>query len=205
MIDTSRLPLDENIAETRKIVDAAHKRGVAVEAELGQISGIEDVGDVDVESTLTAPEEARRFAIETGIDSLAIAIGTSHGATKFTGEPRLDFGRLRAIADLVDVPLVLHGASAVPAGALELAERFGAELPTARGVPEEFISRAISMGVAKINTDSDLRLAALGRMRQVLTEKPGLFNMYQLMGEVEAAIRSATEARIGLLSSGGKA
>ena len=205
MIDTSRLPLEENIAATREIVAYAHARDVQVEAEIGQIAGIEDLGEEKAEATFTVPEEAVRFAHETGVDSLTITIGTAHGAFKFTGEPRLDFARLAAIADIIDNPIVLHGASAVRSEDVAFAERYGARLPKATGIPHEFIQRAISLGVAKINTDSDLRLAALGRMRQVLTERPDIFNLYELMGEIEEAIRLSVEARIRLFGSDGKA
>ncbi len=205
MIDASLFPMAENVATTGEIIALARPRGVQVEAELGSISGIEDVGDQDVEETLTVPEEAVRFAAETGVDSLTITIGTSHGAFKFKGEPRLDFDRLAKIAGLIKNPIVLHGASAVREEDVAFAERYGAQLPKATGIPEEFIKRAISLGVAKINTDSDLRLAALGRMRQILTERPDIFNLYQLMGEVEGAIRDAVEARIRLFGSESRA
>ena len=205
MIDTSRLPLDENIAATREIVAYAHARDVQVEAEIGQLAGIEDLGDVSAEATFTVPEEAVRFVAETGVDSLTISIGTSHGAFKFRGEPRLDFARLTTIADLIDHPIVLHGASAISADAVAVAQRYGAQLPTAQGIPEEFIRRAVSLGVAKINTDSDLRLAALGRLRRVLAERPDIFNLYELMGEVEDAVRAAVAARIRLFGSDGQA
>ncbi len=205
MIDTSRLPLEENIAATREIVEYAHGRDTQVEAEIGQLAGIEDLGEVEAEATFTVPEEAVRFADETGVDSLTITIGTSHGAFKFKGEPRLDFDRLAAIAKLIDNPIVLHGASAVREEDVAFAERYGARLPKASGIPEEFVKRAISLGVAQINTDSDLRLASLGRMRQVLTERPEIFNLYQLMGEVEGAVRETVEARIRLFGCEGKA
>jgi fructose-bisphosphate aldolase class II len=204
MIDTSRLPLEENIAATREIVQYAHPRGVQVEAELGQLAGIEDLGEEEAEATFTDPEEAVRFVNETGVDSLTITIGTSHGAFKFRGEPRLDFERLSLIASATAVPIVLHGASAIPAADLALAEKYGATLPAARGIPEEFVRKAISLGVAKINTDSDLRLAALGRLRQLLAERPGLFNLYEMAAEVEDAIRFAVAARIRLFGSDGK-
>ncbi len=205
MIDTSRLPLEENIAATREIVEYAHPHGVQVEAEIGQLAGIEDLGEVSAEATFTVPEQAVRFVAETGVDSLTITIGTSHGAFKFEGEPRLDFDRLATIAGLLDNPIVLHGASAVCADDVAFAERYGARLPKATGIPEEFIKRAISLGVAKINTDSDLRLAALGRLRQVLVERPDIFNLYELAGEVEEALRATVEARIRLFGSAGKA
>jgi fructose-bisphosphate aldolase class II len=204
MIDTSRLPLEENIAATREIVDYAHTRNVQVEAELGRLAGIEDLGETEAEATFTVPEEAVRFVSETGVDSLTVTIGTSHGAFKFKGEPRLDFDRLAQIAKLIDQPIVLHGASSIPRQDVELAARYGARLPEAKGIPEEFITRAISLGVAKINIDSDLRLAALGRIRQVLTERPDIFNMYELLAEMEAAIRASVEAHIRLLGGEGK-
>ena len=188
MIDGSRHPLDDNIALTRGIVELAHGRGVQVEAELGSISGIEDLGDEDIAETLTAPSEAARFVAETGVDS-----------------PGLDFERLEAIAGLVAVPLVLHGASAVDEDEVARAEAHGAALPAARGIPAPFMRRAIGLGIAKVNTDSDLRLAALARTREPLDARPELFNMYELMGEVEAAIRQATRARIELLGSAGRA
>jgi fructose-bisphosphate aldolase class II len=141
---------------------------------------------------------------ETGVDSLTVTIGTSHGAFKFKGKPRLDFDRLAQIAKRIDTPLVLHGASSIPQEDVELAARYGARLPEAKGIPEEFVKRAVSLGIAKLNTDSDLRLAALGRIRQVLTERPEIFNMYELMGEVEAAIRASVEERIRLLGGEGK-
>ncbi len=204
MIDTSRLPLEENIAATREIVEYAHARDVQVEAEIGQLAGIEDLGEEEADATFTVPEEAVRFAYETGVDSLTITIGTSHGAFKFKGEPRLDFERLAGIAALIENPIVLHGASAVRSEDVAFAERYGARLPKATGIPQEFIKRAISLGVAKINTDSDPRLAALGRMRQVLTDRPDIFHPSELMGEVEEAIRSSVEARIRLFGGEGK-
>ena len=153
---------------------------------------------------LTDPDQAARFAAETGVDSLAVAIGTSHGAVKFSGPPRLDFTRLQEIAARIPQPIVLHGASSLPAEQVRFAERYGAKLPHAQGIPEEFIRKAVSLGIAKVNTDSDLRLAALGRLRQVLTERPDIFNLYELMGEMEGAIRRATAARITLLGGAGK-
>ena len=194
MIDASRESYDENVRDTRAIVSYAHPRGVHVEAELGTLGGIEDLG-----------EQAARFAAETEVDALAVAIGTSHGAYKFKGTPHLDFDRLQTISQHITQPIVLHGASSLPADGIALAERYGAKLPHAQGIPPELIRRAVTLGIAKVNTDSDLRLAALGRLRQVLTERPDLFNLYELMGEVEKAIREATLERIELLGSAGKA
>ncbi len=205
MIDASRETFEENVHETSDIVAYAHEHGVHVEAELGTLGGIEDVGEQEQKTMLTDPEQAARFAATTGVDALAVAIGTSHGAYKFHGTPRLDFDRLKEIAGRVEQPLVLHGASAMQQDAIAFAERYGAKLPDARGVPADMIREAIGLGIAKINTDSDLRLAALGRMRQVLTERPDLFNMYELMGEVEAAIKQETIERIRLFGTEGKA
>jgi fructose-bisphosphate aldolase class II len=205
MIDASRESFDENMRETRDIVAYAHARGVHVEAELGMLGGIEDLGEQAVRSMLTQPDDAVRFAAETGVDALAVAIGTSHGAYKFKGEPHLDFARLQEIATRVEQPIVLHGASSLPHDQVLFAERYGAKLPHAQGIPPELIQKAIHMGIAKVNTDSDLRLAALGRLRQVLVERPDIFNLYELMGEVEEAIRLATIERIHMLGSDGKA
>ena len=205
MIDASRESYEDNLRETRDIVAYAHARGVHVEAELGTLGGIEDLGEQAARSLLTDPEQAARFAAETEVDTLAIAVGTSHGAYKFKGEPHLDFDRLQDIAARVAQPLVLHGASSLPQEAILFAERYGAKLPHAQGIPAELIRKAVALGIAKVNTDSDLRLAALGRLRQTLAERPDLFNLYELMGEVEDAIRQATAERIRLLGSEGKA
>jgi fructose-bisphosphate aldolase, class II len=205
MIDASRQSFDENVRETSDIVVYAHARGVHVEAELGTLGGIEDLGEQSGRSMLTDPDQAVRFAASTEVDALAVAVGTSHGAYKFKGQPHLDFDRLREIASRVEQPIVLHGASSLPQDAVLLAERYGARLEHAQGIPPELIQKAVTMGVAKVNTDSDLRLAALGRLRQVLVERPNLFNLYELMGELEEAIRSATAQRIRLLGSDGRA
>src|SRR5215831_10771469 len=205
MIDASRQTYDENARETEHIVEYAHARGVHVEAELGTLGGVEDLGEQAARSMLTDPDQAVRFANETGVDALAIAIGTSHGAYKFKGTPTLDLARLREIAGRIAQPIVLHGASSLPAERVALAERYGAKLPHARGIPPELIRQAVALGVAKVNVDSDLRLAGLGRLRQVLSERPDIFNLYELMGELEAAIRQETAAHIGMLGSLGKA
>jgi fructose-bisphosphate aldolase class II len=205
MIDASRESFEENARETSEVVAYAHARGVHVEAELGTLGGIEDLGEQAVRSMLTDPDEAVRFARETEVDALAVAIGTSHGAYKFKGTPHLDLERLREIASRVAQPLVLHGASSLPRDGVALAEKYGAKLDEAQGIPPELIRKAVAMGIAKVNTDSDLRLAALGRLRQVLAERPDLFNLYELMGELEQAIRRATGERIRLLGGEGRA
>jgi len=205
MIDASRQTYDENMRETAHIVEYAHARGVHVEAELGTLGGIEDLGETAARSMLTDPEQAVRFAHETAVDALAIAIGTSHGAYKFKGVPHLDLERLTEIARRIRQPIVLHGASSMQPEGIALAEQYGARLPHAQGIPPELIRQAVALGVAKVNTDSDLRLAALGRLRRVLVERPDLFNLYELMGEVEQAIKAATVERIRLLDSAGRA
>ena len=172
MIDGSRFPLEENIALTKKVVEYAHARNVSVEAELGKLAGVED--DVKVhakDSTYTDPEEAARFIKETGCDSLAVAIGTSHGAYKFKGEAKLDFERLAEIKKAVnevagyDYPLVLHGSSSVPKEFVAKCNKFGGNLPDAQGVPEDMLAYASKNGVAKINIDTDLRLAMTSTIR----------------------------------------
>jgi fructose-bisphosphate aldolase class II len=205
MIDASRESFDVNLRETRDIVAYAHARGVHVEAELGTLGGIEDLGEQSLRSMLTDPAQAVRFAAETEVDALAVAIGTSHGAYKFKGEPHLDFDRLQEIASRVEQPIVLHGASSLPEKGVELATRYGAKLEHARGIPAVLIQQAVKMGIAKVNMDSDLRLAALGRLRQLLVERPDIFNLYELMGEVEQAIRLVTAERIRLLGGAGRA
>ena len=205
MIDASRESFDENLRVTTDIGAYAHARGVHVEAELGTLGGIEDLGEQSHRSMLTDPDQAARFAAATGVDALAVAIGTSHGAYKFKGTPHLDFDRLREIASRIALPIVLHGASSLPQADVLLAEHYGAKLDHAQGIPPELIQKAVTMGIAKVNTDSDLRLAALARMRQVLVERPSLFNLYELMGDVEVAIRRVTVQRIRLLGSDGKA
>ena len=205
MIDASRASFQENVEKTREVVAYAHARGVHVEAELGTLAGIEDLGEQAAGASLTDPAQAARFAEATGVDALAVAVGTSHGAYKFKGQPHLDLDRLREIAARVQQPLVLHGASSLPHADVVLAERFGAKLDHAQGIPAALIRQAIGCGIAKVNTDSDLRLAAIGRLRQALGERPEVFNLYELMGLMEAGIRDATMERIELLGSAGKA
>ena len=205
MIDASRASFEENVEKTREVVAYAHARGVHVEAELGTLAGIEDLGEQAAGASLTDPAQAAQFAEATGVDALAVAVGTSHGAHKFKGQPHLDLDRLREIAARVQQPLVLHGASSLPHADVVLAERFGAKLDHAQGIPAALIRQAIGCGIAKVNTDSDLRLAAIGRLRQALGERPEVFNLYELMGLMEAGIRDATMERIELLGSAGKA
>jgi fructose-bisphosphate aldolase class II len=161
MIDGSRFPLAQNIELTKQVVEYAHSKGVVVEAELGKLAGIEDDVNVDIRAaTFTDPEEAAEFVAKTGVDSLAIAIGTSHGAYKFKGDPYLDFDRLKKIHSLIpNTPLVLHGASTVLPEFVAICNQYGGNIPGAQGVPEEMILEAAKHGVCKVNIDTDLRLA----------------------------------------------
>jgi fructose-bisphosphate aldolase, class II len=177
MIDGSHHQLEENIEITKKVVEYAHAKGVVVEAELGKLAGVED--DVKVaakDATYTDPDEAVEFVKQTGVDSLAIAIGTSHGAYKFKGEAKLDFARLETItakleeAGINNFPIVLHGASAVEPEFVKMCNEHGGELGGAKGIPLEMLRKASSMGVCKINMDTDLRLAMTGSIRKVLDE-----------------------------------
>ena len=196
MIDGSRFPLEENIKLTKQVVDYAHPRGVSVEAELGKLAGVED--DVKVhakDSTYTDPEEAARFVKETGCDSLAVAIGTSHGAYKFSGEAKLDFERLAEIknalaeAGFPDYPLVLHGSSSVPAEFVAKCNKFGGQVPNAQGVPEDMLNYASKHGVAKINIDTDLRLAMTSTIREFFVEHPEKFDPREYMGPGRTAVK----------------
>lgn len=191
MIDGSSHPFEENIALTKKVVDYAHDRGVVVEAELGKLAGIEDDVNVgDHEATFTDPDEAVEFVERTGVDSLAITIGTSHGAFKFKGEPKLDFPRLKRISELLPgYPLVLHGASSVPKEFVDLNNKYGAKIPGARGVPEEMLREAAKYGVCKINIDTDLRLAMTATIRKVFSEQPELFDPRGYLGPAREAIK----------------
>ncbi len=191
MIDGSKHPFGEDIALTKRVVEYAHSKGVVVEAELGKLAGIED--DVNVsakDATFTDPDQAAEFVARTGVDSLAIAIGTSHGAYKFKGEPRLDFERLEVIERLLPgFPIVLHGSSSVPREFVDLCNKYGGEIPGAAGIPEEMLRRASQMSVCKINIDTDLRLAMTACIRQILTENPSEFDPRKYLGPGRIAIK----------------
>ena len=170
MVDGSHLPFEENIALTRQVVEYAHARGVWVEAELGQLAGVEE--DVQAEKSIyTDPDQAVEFVERSGCDSLAIAIGTSHGAYKFSGDAKLDFPRLEKISSMLPgYPLVLHGSSSVPQEFVEMANSYGGKIGGARGVPEELLRKAATMGICKINIDTDIRLAMTANIRKVFVE-----------------------------------
>lgn len=191
MIDGSKLPFEENIALTKRVVEYAHDKGVVVEAELGKLAGVEDAVNVNAkDATYTDPDEAAEFVHRTGVDSLAIAIGTSHGAYKFKGEPNLDFERLEKISKLLpNFPLVLHGSSSVPKEFVDLCNKYGGKIPGAAGVPEEMLLKASKMAVCKINIDTDLRLAMTACIRQILVENPSEFDPRKYLGPGRDAIK----------------
>jgi fructose-bisphosphate aldolase class II len=191
MIDGSKYPFEENIALTKKVVEYAHGKGVVVEAELGKLAGVEDAVKVNTkDATYTDPDQALEFVRRTGVDSLAIAIGTSHGAYKFKGDPSLDFERLETISKLLpDFPLVLHGSSSVPKEFVDLCNKYGGQIPGAAGVPEEMLRRASQMGVCKINIDTDLRLALTACIRQYFVEHPSEFDPRKYLGPGRVAIK----------------
>lgn len=207
MIDGSKYPFEENIALTKKVVEYAHSHGVVVEAELGRLAGVED--DVKVqgrEATYTDPDQAVEFVRRTGVDSLAIAIGTSHGAYKFKGEPRLDFARLEEISRLLPgFPLVLHGASTVLPEFVAKCNQYGGKIEGAQGVPEEMLRKAAKMGVCKINIDTDLRLAMTAAIREHLHEHPADFDPRQYLRPARDAIKKMVQHKLRyVLGASGK-
>lgn len=196
MIDGSHLPYAENIALTRKVVAYAHDRGVWVEAELGRLAGVEDEVH-SAENVYTDPGQAAEFVERTGCDSLAIAIGTSHGAYKFAGEARLDFDRLEKVGNLLPgFPIVLHGASSVPQEFVAMANTYGAQISGARGVPEELLRKAASMAVCKINIDTDIRLAMTATIRKYFVEHPDHFDPRQYLSVARDAVREMVRHKI---------
>jgi len=205
MIDGSFLKFEENVALTKQVVDLAHKKGVAVEAELGRLAGVEDSTVEEKEAVLTDPNEAKKFVEKTGVDALAVAIGTSHGAYKFKAEPKLDFERLKLVREKVNVPLVLHGASSVPAWIIKKAVKYGAELTGAKGIPEEHIKKAVSLGISKINIDTDLRLAFTATIREFLVNSPKEFDPRKILGPAKDAMKEVIKGKMHLFRSVGKA
>ncbi|MGL4606299.1 MAG: class II fructose-1,6-bisphosphate aldolase [Eubacteriaceae bacterium] len=198
MIDGSKHGFEENIALTKKVVEYAHDHGVVVEAELGKLAGVEDAVHVLAhDATYTDPDEAVEFVERTGCDSLAVAIGTSHGAYKFTGDPQLDFERLDKISSLLPgFPLVLHGASSVPKEFVDLCNQYGGQIPGAQGVPESMLRKAAKSGVCKINIDTDLRLAMTASIRRIFVENPGWFDPREYLGPGRTAIKAMVAHKI---------
>ena len=215
MIDGSHHPYEQNVALTAEAVRLAHDRGVVVEAELGMLGGIEEdvVGldaaayEAEIEKFLTDPDEAADFTKRTGIDSLAVAIGTSHGACKFAKEPKLAFDRIEAIMKTCPgLPLVMHGSSSVPRQFVDLINRHGGDLPGAMGVPEAQIADAVRRyGVCKVNIDTDLRLAMTAKIREVFATKPGEFDPRKYLGAARDAIIEMVRGKLQVLNSAGRA
>lgn len=205
MIDGSFLTFEGNVALTKSVVDFAHSRGVSVEAELGKLAGVEERSVQEKEAILTDPDEAAKFVGQTGVDALAVAIGTSHGAYKFKSQAELDLNRLREISQRVSIPLVLHGASSVPEWIVEKAERYGAQLEGAKGVSTDQLQAAIALGIAKINTDTDLRLAFVGAIREVLATEPKEFDPRKILGKAKDAMKQVSKEKMRLFKSSGKA
>lgn len=198
MIDGSKYDFEENIEITKKVVDYAHSKGVVVEAELGKLAGIEDdVNVAEADAMYTDPAQAEEFVKRTGCDSLAIAIGTSHGAYKFKGEAKLRFDILAEIKKRIpDTPIVLHGASSVMPNLLELCNNYGGDIPGAKGVPDEMLVEASKSGVSKINVDTDLRLALTGGIRKVFVEEPGAFDPRKYLTPARELIKETVKHKI---------
>jgi fructose-bisphosphate aldolase class II len=204
MIDGSHLPYEENIALTKRVAECAHGAGVWVEAELGRLAGVEDEVS-SAENIYTDPDQAVEFVKRTGCDSLAIAIGTSHGAYKFKGEARLDFERLDKITNLLPgYPLVLHGASSVLPEFVAMCNQYGGRIPGAKGVPEELLRRAAKSGVCKINIDTDIRLAITATIRKHFAEHPSDFDPRAYLGPARQAVKDMVQHKIrNVLGSSG--
>jgi fructose-bisphosphate aldolase class II len=205
MIDGSHLDFEENIALTRNVVELAYPKGVSVEAELGRLAGVEEVSVEEKDAILTDPEAAKEFVERTNVNALAVAIGTSHGAYKFKGEPKLDLKRLTEIREKLNVPLVLHGASGVPAWIIKKATEYGARLAGAKGMPDESIKQAIKLGIVKINIDTDLRLAFTATIREVLATTPTQFDPRKILGPAREAMKEVVRNKMRLFGSSNKA
>jgi fructose-bisphosphate aldolase class II len=210
MIDASSKPFEENIKITKQAVEYAHDHGVMVEAELGQLGGIEEdvvgVDSDDISKHLADPAQVQEFVKKTGCDSLAIACGTSHGAYKFKKEPKLAFDVIQKCADrLPGFPLVMHGSSSVLREFIDLINKYGGDMPNAMGVPEEAVSKAAKMAVCKVNIDTDLRLALTAKIRQVFAEKPSEFDPRKYLGPGREAIKEMVRHKLHILGCAGKA
>ncbi len=210
MIDGSHHSFEDNIKITKQVVDYAHDHGVVVEAELGKLGGIEEdvvgVSHDEIMSHLTDPDEAVEFVEKTGVDSLAVAIGTSHGAYKFKSEPKLAFDVVQKIQEKIPgFPLVMHGSSSVPKEFKDLINKYGGDMPDAVGVPESAISEAVKMAVCKVNIDTDLRMALTAKIRQVYAETPAEFDPRKYLGPGREAIKDMVKRKLHVLGCAGKA
>lgn len=203
MFDGSHYDYEENVAKTKEVVEYAHAHGVVVEAELGKLAGVEDDVNVDAaNATYTDPDQALDFVKRTGVDSLAIAIGTSHGAYKFKGEAKLDFARLETITKKLEdagfhhFPIVLHGASSVDQRCVEMCNAYGGKIDGAKGIPAEMLRKASAMAVCKINMDTDLRLAMTAAIRKSFGENPAAFDPRGYLGDARTLIQELVEDKI---------
>lgn len=198
MIDGSKYDFEENVELTKKVVEYAHSKGVVVEAELGKLAGVEDDVNVAAEDSMyTDPMQAKEFVEKTGCDSLAIAIGTSHGAYKFKGEARLRFDILAKVKELIpNTPIVLHGASTVIPELVEMCNEYGGNIPGAKGVPNEMLKQAGENGVSKINVDTDLRLAMTANIRKVFGENPAEFDPRKYLAPARDAVKEVVSFKI---------
>ena len=210
MIDGSHHSFEENIRVTKQVVDYAHAHGVVVEAELGQLGGIEEdvvgLSHEDVMKHLTDPDQVVEFVGKTGVDSLAVAIGTSHGAYKFKSEPKLAFDVVQKVQEkLPGFPLVMHGSSSVPKEFKDLINKYGGAMPDAVGVPESAIAEAVKMAVCKVNIDTDLRMALTAKIREVYATKPSEFDPRNYLGPGRDAIKAMVKRKLHVLGCAGKA
>ncbi len=198
MFDGSKHPFEENVRITKQVVEYAHAHGVVVEAELGRLAGVEDMVSVDAKDAIfTDPEEAAEFVALTGCDSLAIAIGTSHGAYKYSGEPYLDYERLEKVGKLLpNYPIVLHGASTVIPEYVAKCNEFGGKVLGAKGVPEDMLRKAATMAVCKINIDTDIRLAMTAAIRESLVKHPENFDPRSYLKAGRQAVKDMVSHKI---------
>lgn len=205
MIDASHHSFEENVHMTKAVCDIARVMGVGVEAELGRLMGIEDNIVVDErDAVLVNPEEAEKFVQQTGVDYLAPAIGTSHGAFKFKGEPKLDFARLAEVKRRCDIPMVLHGASSIPDYVREAFEKTGGDLKGSKGVPADFLKEAIAGGINKVNIDTDLRIMFMAEVRRVVNESPSEIDPRKFFNPAKDAVKKMIIERMHTLGSVGK-
>ncbi len=206
MIDASHHPLEENIHESKRCVEAAHAMGVSVEAELGRLGGIEeDINVSEKDAFLTDPDEAEQFVAETGIDYLAVAIGTSHGAYKGKGRPYIDHDRVAEISRRINIPLVMHGSSGVPAYLVERLKATGADIGDPAGIHDDDVRRVLPTNIAKVNVDTDLRLAITAGMREVMQNNPKEFDPRKIIGKGRDYMAQVIAEKFELMGTAGKA
>ena len=205
MIDASHFPYEENLKMTKQIVGVCHPVGISVEAELGRLQGVEDnVSVAERDAVLVNPAEAQDFVESSGIDFLAPAIGTSHGAFKFKGEAKLDFERLKKVKQLTGIPLVLHGASSVPEAASKRFEEFGGDLKGAKGVPFDVLKEAVKFGINKVNTDTDLRISFLAKVRKSIATDKSQIDPRKIFGPARDYVIEVIRERMKVLGSSGR-